>query len=163
MPKLILFIAAFALLAGCSWPGFNGERRFNRELLVSSSFVWQHTFIYCKQGDILLIAADKGNWQTNQGLLGAAGMPNTLTDESFLLPGVPQSALIGKLGQKIFLIGSNCRHLVDKDEAFELKLSCNTRAGKYDVGNDFTSNHGAIKILITVIRSSSDSESPLKP
>lgn len=163
MFRLPLLFATIALLAGCSGPGFNSERRFKRELMVSSNFIWQHTFIYCKPGDIVSITADKGSWQTDQGACGAGGIPDTLSDKNYLFPGVPQSALIGKLGQKIFLVGASCRHLVDKDEIGELKLSCNSCPGEYDTGNEFNANHGEIKALVTVIRSSSDSESPLRP
>ncbi len=161
--KLPLFIAAIALVSGCSMPSMNGERRYEREVMVCSNFIWQHTFIYCKEGDIVLIKADQGAWQTPLGLSGASGAPNTLSDKSFLFPGVTKAAMIGRLGEKIFFVGSKYRHRVSKDEEGELRLSCNLRPGQNDQENDFNVSDGTIKAIVTVLRSSSDSDSPLKP
>lgn len=161
--KVPLFIVAIALVSGCSMPSISGEKTYEREVMVCSNFIWQHTFIYCKEGDLLLIKADRGAWQTRFGLSGASGVPNTLSDKSFLFPGVTKAAMIGRLGEKIFFVGSKCSHKVSKDEEGELRLSCNLCPGQNDQENDFNVSDGSIKAIVTVLRSSSDSDSPLKP
>lgn len=161
--SLPALIAVIFFGGGCSLQGLSSEKQFNRELSVSSNYIWQHTFIYCKEGDILLIKADKGTWQTRSGSCDAAGVANSSSDETFLLAGVPHSALVAKLRDKKFLVGSGCRHVVSKDEAGELKLSCNNFIGKGEQDSGFNTNTGLVKASVTVMRSSNDSESPLKP
>jgi hypothetical protein len=170
---LALATIATGLLAGCTIASLSKEKKYQREVIVNAASIWQHTFIYCIEGDTLLMSADTGSWQEGETSVekGAAvirpvdanGDSAIKSPDNYLLPGAPKGCLIARLGQNIFFVGKNCRHEVSKTEQGELRLSSNSTANASGDANHFTINTGSIPVRITVIRSSSHPESPLKP
>ena len=71
--------------------------------------VWQETYVSVKKGQRLVIDA-QGAWspdtQNRICWCGADGIPNLPAEEGFLMPGANVGALIAKIDDMVFAVGS---------------------------------------------------------
>ncbi|RKU37622.1 hypothetical protein C6495_01635 [Candidatus Poribacteria bacterium] len=71
--------------------------------------VWQESYVRVKKGQRLVIDAE-GTWspdlQNRIGWCGADGVANTPGSAAYLLPGTNIGALIAKIGDTVFAVGS---------------------------------------------------------
>ena len=71
--------------------------------------VWQESYVRVKKGQRLVIDAE-GTWspdlQNRIGWCGADGVANTPGSTAYLLPGTNIGALIAKIGDTVFAVGS---------------------------------------------------------
>ena len=71
--------------------------------------VWQETYVHVKKGQRLVIDAE-GAWspdlQNRIGWCGADGVANSIAGEEYLCLGTNVGALIAKIGDVVFAVGS---------------------------------------------------------
>ena len=71
--------------------------------------VWQESYVRVEKGQRLVIDAE-GAWspdlQNRIGWCGADGVANTPGSDGYLLPGTNIGALIAKIGDAVFAVGS---------------------------------------------------------
>ena len=71
--------------------------------------VWQETYVNVEKGQRLVIDAE-GAWspdlQDRIGWCGADGVANVIAGEDYLSPGTNVGALIAKIGDVVFSVGS---------------------------------------------------------
>jgi len=71
--------------------------------------VWQESYVRVEKGQRLIIDAE-GAWspdlQNRTGWCGGDGVPKTPGSSDYLLPGTNIGALIAKIGEVVFAVGS---------------------------------------------------------
>ena len=117
--------------------------------VVQSTQVWPSTGYQVRAGDRTVIMLVSGEWSANPawGFLvtgnGNPQYPNAPT--GYAMPGVPQGALVGRVGTQVFLVGN--RGMVPQNLAGTLSLAINDDVnGIY--GKGYTDNIGALKVMI---------------
>ena len=98
--------------------------------------VWQETYVRVKKGQRLIIDAE-GAWSPDLrnriGWCGADGVANTIAGEGYLLPGTNIGALLAKIGDVIFAVGSRYDNPAPADGVVFLAMnenpSYNNQAG----------------------------------
>ena len=109
-------------------------------LLVSAKQQWLETSIFLNK-DEKFEAAARGTWTNGGGtpqMVGPQGW-SSVHISSTLAPGLPLGALIGKVGDKIFLIGDQFQGT--SPAAGNLALAMND--------NDFSDNEGTMRVTLT--------------
>lgn len=119
-------------------------------ITVQAAIKWQNTGVMVNPGTKVTVTYQSGLWTANpqSGILyDADGSPNFIPAKTgYTLPGANEGALIGKVGNEVFLIGSNA--IVPANLSGELQLCINDDLnGIYGAG--FTDNIGSITVKIT--------------
>ena len=117
--------------------------------VVESKKVWPSTGYSVPAGSKIVVTWLSGEWSANPawGILvngnGNPGYPNA--KPGYALPGAPEGALVGKIGNQAFLIGNT--GVVPANLAGMLFLAINDDVnGIYGPG--YTDNIGALKVMI---------------
>ena len=90
--------------------------------------VWQESYVRVKKGQRLIIDAD-GAWspdlQNRTGWCGADGVPKTPAGDGYLHPGTNIGALIAKIGNDVFAVGSRYDNPAPADGVIFLAMNEN--------------------------------------
>ena len=114
---------------------------------------WQNTGIEITAGETTNVIYSSGNWtanpNTNNGeLYGPDGVPqHTPAQSGYTMPGQNEGALIGKVGDTVFLIGRNVTIPSNLSGTLELCIN-DDLDGQYGAG--FSDNQGAIEIRVEI-------------
>jgi len=120
---------------------------------VEANVSWQNTGVYISATETGSITYKDGLWTANPNdnsgnLYNAAGNPNYIDAKSgYTLPGVNEGALIGKVGDSIFLIGESVSIPVGVSGVIELCIN-DDLTGEYGAG--LTDNKGSIEVTINI-------------
>ena len=91
--------------------------------------VWQESYVRVKKGQRLVIDAE-GAWspdlRNRTGWCGADGVPSLPAGDGFLLPGANVGALIAKIGDVVFAVGSRYDNAAATDGVIFLAMNENT-------------------------------------
>jgi len=118
------------------------------EVTVHASRSWQDTGIIVYPDQEVTVQYLRGQWSVNSftGPTGAGGNPRFIARPLYALPGAPEAALIGRVGERVFLIGNG--GVVPEGITGPLELVINDDLlGLY--GQGLFDNAGSIDILIT--------------
>ena len=109
---LPIAIAAGLVLSGCAV-----ETYAPVEFTCNAQSAWQNTGIPLHAGDRLSIDYETGLWTADirNGLSSPAGNPHTPARAGDVLPTAVRSALVGRIGDSVFLIGSKFDGTVPSD------------------------------------------------
>lgn len=118
---------------------------------VQANIKWQNTGVIVTPGTPVSVSYQSGLWTANpqySSLYNAAGVTPFITAKSgYTLPGANEGALIGKVGESVFLIGLNAT--VPANLQGELQLCINDDLnGIYGAG--FTDNIGRVFVKINI-------------
>jgi len=120
---------------------------------VQANVGWQNTGVMVTPGTQVAIIYTGGLWTANPGtnngqLYGPEGGPQFIAAKpGYTMPGQNEGALIGKVGDTLFLVGISAK--VPTNVSGELQLCINDDLnGMYGAG--LTDNKGSIKVKITV-------------
>ena len=91
--------------------------------------VWQESYVRVEKGQRLAIDAE-GAWspdlQNRTGWCGGDGIANTPGSEGYLLPGTNIGALIAKIGNVVFAVGSRYDNPAPADGVIFLAMNENS-------------------------------------
>ena len=91
--------------------------------------VWQESYVRVEKGQRLVIDAE-GAWspdlQNRTGWCGADGVANTPGSDGYLLPGTNIGALIAKIGNVVFAVGSRYDNPAPADGVIFLAMNENS-------------------------------------
>ena len=89
---------------------------------------WQESYVRVKKGQRLVIDAE-GAWSPDLrnriGWCGADGVPNLAAGEGFLMPGANVGALIAKIDDVVFAVGSRYDNAAPADGVIFLAMNEN--------------------------------------
>ena len=92
--------------------------------------VWQESYVRVKKGQRLIIDAE-GAWspdlQNRTGWCGADGVPKTPGSSDYLLPGTNIGALVAKIENTVFAVGSRYDNPAPADGVIFLAMNENPR------------------------------------
>jgi len=117
--------------------------------VVQSKQVWPSTNYSVKAGDRIVVTWLSGEWSANPAwgiLVNGNGNPSFPSAKTgYAMPGQPEGALVGKVGNSVFLVGNTA--VVPANLAGTLYLAINDDVnGIYGAG--YTDNIGALKVMI---------------
>jgi hypothetical protein len=121
---------------------------------VKAFHVWQHTFIECEPGDRIEITAT-GQWSAGMGLppVGPSGYSDrSANSQRAALANAPLGALVGRISQNRFLVGSACKIEVGPTQTGELRLCANDDLPSKLGENAFKDNTGTLTVTVKVLR-----------
>jgi hypothetical protein len=120
---------------------------------IQANIKWQNTGVIVTSGIPVKIAYQSGLWTANPGINGgqlynAAGNPGFIPAKpGYTMPGQNEGALIGQVGNTVFLVGMGAT--VPSNVQGELQLCINDDLnGIYGAG--FTDNIGSISVKIAI-------------
>ncbi|MFW2372689.1 MAG: hypothetical protein ACN4GM_06165, partial [Gammaproteobacteria bacterium] len=120
---------------------------------VEANVAWQNTGINISATEAGVISYKDGLWTANPNdnggnLYNANGNPVYIDAKAgYTLPGVNEGALIGKVGDRIFLIGENASIPAGVSGVIELCIN-DDLTGEY--GSGLTDNQGSIAVTINI-------------
>lgn len=116
---------------------------------VRASQKWQKTGIFISSRSNVRMTRIEGNWVFNPGLppCDADGDLRFLGKPGYALPGAPEGALVGKIKNRVFLIGTT--GLIPNGVEGELLVTINDDLDN-QFGSGYSDNSGSILIEINV-------------
>lgn len=117
--------------------------------VVQSKQVWPSTAYTVQAGSKIVVMWLSGEWSANPAwgyMVNGNGNPNFPSAKTgYALPGAPEGALVGKVGNQAFLIGNT--GVVPQNLTGTLYLAINDDVnGIYGPG--YTDNIGSLKVMI---------------
>ncbi|WP_200627763.1 GMC family oxidoreductase [Pseudomonas sp. LAM2023] len=120
-----------------------------RTVQVQANQAWQGTGVQVNGQSWQLAVCTGGQWTANPvtGMVGAAGNPGFIAKPGYTLPGQPEGALIGRIGNSgvPFLVGNQAQ--LPRGQQGELQLCINDDlAGRYGAG--LSDNLGSLAVEV---------------
>lgn len=122
----------------------------SHSLRIFAAHKWQKTNVSVKKNsDYLIHVVANGtwhlnpNWGGNERYVDGDGNSKYKASSGFMLPGVNEGALIGRVGANVFFLGKD--GFVPKGNYGELELCCNDSNG----GSGFKDNKGYLTVTIS--------------
>jgi hypothetical protein len=118
---------------------------------VDATKAWQATGVIVPKGAQLNIKYQAGTWVYNSDrpACGAGGVTGLIAKQDYALPGAPEGALIGRLGDRTFLVGENYSETINDPDPAELNLVINDDL-MHEYGAGLADNRGSITVRITL-------------
>ncbi|MEZ4825636.1 MAG: LamG-like jellyroll fold domain-containing protein [Bacteroidia bacterium] len=117
-------------------------------LNVDARLLWQNTGVNIKAGDNVTIRYISGIWSVSPlaSNLTADGTNQFIAKPHYAMGGVPEGALIGRIGNNVFLAGSNITFTATVSGELQL-ISNDDISGEFGVG--YADNSGSITVEIS--------------
>lgn len=121
------------------------------DFVVDATKDWQATGVIVPKGAHLNIEYEEGTWVYNKDRnpCTASGVVGLIAKADYALPGSPEGALVGRLGERVFLVGENYDETFDDLDQAELYLVINDDL-KHEYGAGLQDNSGKIQVEIEV-------------
>ncbi|AKJ03996.1 Hypothetical protein AA314_05622 [Archangium gephyra] len=140
-------------LTGCDFSAGDAQGAVNilypATVTVQSNQVWQATGVTVTGQQLTAIICTSGSWTANPatGMCGANGNPGYTARPGYTLPGAPEGALIGKIGDNApFLVGTSQNVMPGQSGMLSLCINDDLN-GQYGAG--LGDNVGSLVVTIT--------------
>ncbi len=121
------------------------------DFVVDAAQGWQATGVIVPKGALLKVQYEQGTWVYNKDRAActAGGAAGLIAKADYALPGSPEGALVGRLGDRVFLVGENYSGAFDDLDPSELYLVINDDLN-HEYGAGLQDNSGSIQVDIAV-------------